>query len=149
MKLELHRSQPGTQATLGLLIIDEVPECITLEDVVRLDNPTTPEDEGKKVYGETAIPAGTYKVTVELSPKFGKMYPRLHGVPNFTGILIHSGNTSHDTLGCIIVGSVIDDADHIHGGSVVFPKLLAKLEAAQARGEEITITVTNDFLEPK
>ena len=43
-------------------------------------------------------------LTVFFSPKFNSVF-LLHGVPDRSGILIHSGNTLRDTEGCILVGS--------------------------------------------
>ena len=68
----------------------------------------------KKIYGQTAIPTGTYKIDMgTVSPKFknrswakpysGKL-PRLVNVPGFDGVLIHPGNQSSDTSGCLLVG---------------------------------------------
>lgn len=71
--------------------------CYTLEDVVRPD--------GVKVYGKTAIQAGTYKIIVNMSNRFKKMLPLLLDVPMFSGIRIHGGNTADDSLGCILVGT--------------------------------------------
>lgn len=83
--------------------------CDTCEDADRLYF-------GKpKVMHETAIPCGRYEITQDVkSPRFGnrspykevcKGYvPRLLEVPNFTGILIHIGNTAKDSSGCILVG---------------------------------------------
>jgi hypothetical protein len=67
-----------------------------------------------KVYGNTAIPTGSYSIDMNtVSSKFkdriwakpynGKI-PRLLDVPGFNGVLIHPGNTNKDTLGCILVG---------------------------------------------
>ena len=92
--------------TIGKLYIDGNYFCDTVEDVDRhLDDSMTEEEIKKnKVYGETAIPYGMYKVTITYSPKFKKNLPLLEGVKGFSGIRIHSGNTAKDSLGCIIVG---------------------------------------------
>lgn len=134
MHLSLHRMTETGNSTLGELYLDEVFECYTLEDVVR--------DE--KVPGETAIPTGTYKVVINWSPKFQKMMPRLLDVPNFTGILIHKGNTHHDTRGCILVGDRIGD-QILAQSTAAYERLFAKIAEAQARDEEITIAITNNF----
>lgn len=57
-----------------------------------------------KVYGETAIPTGKYKVTMTYSPKYKRVMPQIMNVKGFTGIRIHSGNTAADSLGCILLG---------------------------------------------
>lgn len=111
MKLTLKRKFFGSAYTIGDLFIDGVFFCNTIEDVVRrlpAVCPNTPKGRNctckEKVYAETAVPAGTYKVTMEYSPRFKRRLPLLHDVPHFIGILIHSGNTAKDSAGCIIVG---------------------------------------------
>lgn len=111
MKLILKRKYFGPDYTIGDLLIDGTFFCNTIEDVVRqlpATCPDTPKGRNcackEKVYAETAIPTGTYKVTIEYSPRFKRRLPRLHDVPHFIGILIHSGNTAKDSAGCIIVG---------------------------------------------
>lgn len=111
MKLTLKRKFFGSAYTIGDLFIDGLFFCNTIEDVVRrlpAACPNTPKGRNctckEKVYAETAIPTGTYKITVEHSPRFKRRLPRLHDVPHFIGILIHSGNTQRDSAGCIIVG---------------------------------------------
>jgi len=125
--------------------IDWNHECFTLEDIVRLDDPNTLDNESAKVYGRTAIPAGTYEIALNESPKFGKIMPRLLNVPGFSGILIHSGNDAEDTLGCILVGTTVESDSRIHGGTKAFPALMAKLDAAKKRGDRIWITIENSF----
>lgn len=64
------------------------------------------EDEARKVkvYGETRIPAGKYRLTVTMSGHFKRMLISVNDVPGFSGIRWHSGNTEADTLGCLILG---------------------------------------------
>ena len=148
MKIELHRRKLTAKATLGDLFVDGVFECHTLEDVVRLNDPTTPQNEGAKVWGATAIPAGVYKVIINLSQRFKRLMMRLLNVPDFTGILIHGGNTAEDTHGCILVGQELAGETIKAGTSTPAVKALqAKVQAALDRGEEVTIAITNDFLE--
>lgn len=92
--------------TIGDLYINGVWIANTLEDRDRgLDDSMNEEDiKKKKVYGETAIPYGTYKVSITYSNKFKKMLPLIENVKGFSGIRIHSGNTAKDSLGCILVG---------------------------------------------
>lgn len=92
--------------TIGKLYVDGIYVCDTVEDKDRgLDDSMSEEEiKKKKVYGETAIPYGTYKVSITYSPKFKKNLPLVEGVKGFSGIRIHSGNTAKDSLGCIIVG---------------------------------------------
>jgi len=141
VRLELPRLIETDRATFGELSVDGAFECLTLEDRVR---EIGPNGEGK-IPGETAIPAGTYQVALMMSPRLGKIYPRLLNVPPFSGILIHKGNRSADTHGCILVGSTMAGPDLLTGSTVAFDRLYPKLQAAVARGEEITITITNAF----
>lgn len=119
MKLLLKRIAKKPEYTIGKLYIDGEFFCNTLEDTDRgLHNKMPLYQINKiKVPSKTAIPTGTYKITLEVrSPKyrdFGKYpyvrfcdakMPRLLSVPGFEGILIHAGNTHKDTDGCILVG---------------------------------------------
>lgn len=111
MKLLLKRKYKGDTYTIGDLYIDGVFFCNVIEDKVRNlaeTCPNTPKGLActckEKVYAETAIPAGTYKVTMEYSPRFKRILPYIHNVPHFIGILIHSGNDEKDSAGCLIVG---------------------------------------------
>jgi len=74
----------------------------TLEDQVR-------EQAGVpvatwKVHGETAIPAGRYRVVLSMSNRFGRLLPEVQNVPGFVGIRWHAGNAIDDTDGCQLVG---------------------------------------------
>ena len=105
MKLILKRIALRDTYTIGKLYIDGVYFCDTLEDKVRDLNKNGVFDNGeKKIYGETAIPYGTYNVKWTYSNKFKKYMPLIENVPSFAGIRIHSGNTNADTQGCVLVG---------------------------------------------
>lgn len=144
MELTVHRTKNGEKSCTGTLDIDGVHECYTLEDPIRK---LGPKGEGK-IWGETGIPEGRYKVTRAMSPKFGRMMPLLLNVPFFTGILIHSGNKAEHTEGCLLVGQQHLNDDWIQGGSVEAPLLHAKLFRAMDEGREVWITYINEFPEP-
>lgn len=106
--LLLQREPSGPNATLGKLWCDGEFLCDTLEDVVRQPagetNPTPEQVAAWKRPGETAIPAGRYRVQVTFSQRFGRSLPILVDVPGFAGVRIHPGNTDKDTEGCILPG---------------------------------------------
>ena len=105
MKLTLKRIALRPTYTIGKLYIDDVYFCDTIEDTVRDINKNGKFDNGeKKVHSKTAIPYGTYEIKWTYSPRFKKYTPQLMNVPSFEGIRIHSGNTSLDTEGCLILG---------------------------------------------
>lgn len=134
MELKLNRIFLGSSATIGELLINDKHLCDTLEDRVR--------PEGEKVYGKTAIPEGTYEVKLTHSPRFKKILPEILNVPNFSGIRIHTGNSSKDTEGCILVGTWDGEKEDWVGSSkIAFDELMTLLEEATNNKEKITITV--------
>lgn len=134
MELTLNRIFLGSSATIGELLINDKHLCDTLEDRVR--------PEGEKVYGKTAIPEGTYEVKLTHSPRFKKILPEILNVPNFSGIRIHTGNSSKDTEGCILVGTWDGEKEDWVGSSrIAFDELMTLLEEATNNKEKVTITV--------
>lgn len=134
MELLVKRINFAKGYTTGKLYVNGEYFCDTLEDTVR----NLPVET--KVAGETAIPAGTYGVVVNRSPKFGRELPRLIDVPYFTGILIHRGNTAKDTAGCILVGVSAGNGTLVH--STPYEVALTNtLKKAQEQGEKITIKI--------
>lgn len=106
MKIKLVRIAFKDTYTIGKLYVDGVYFCDTIEDKDRGldDSMTVREILNKKVKGETAIPTGHYNIEITYSPKYKRMMPLLLGVKGYSGIRIHSGNTSKDTEGCLLVG---------------------------------------------
>ena len=147
MKLILKRIALRDTYTIGRLYIDGVYFCDTLEDKVRDLNKNGKFDNGeKKVYSETAIPYGIYKVDINtVSPRFknrvwakpyGGKIPRLLNVNSFEGVLIHPGTTSKDTSGCLLVGrnTIVGKLTQSQNA---FHKLMSKLKGQK----DITIEI--------
>jgi len=132
MLLELNRKHGTYDCTLGDLSIDGEWECFTLEDLVR---------EGEKIPGETAIPAGRYKIIIDMSARFRRLMMHVLDVPNFSGIRIHAGNMPKDTEGCILVGQVKGVAS-ISQSRPALSKLYDKVKDAIGRGEEVWLEIT-------
>ena len=126
MKLELKRLHRTNNSTIGELYVNGVFECYTLEDVER----------EVKIKSETAIPKGTYKIIVTMSNRFKRLLPLLINVPDFQGVRIHSGNTNHDTEGCILVGQ-IRSKDFIGKSRKAFDNLFKKMQKAKSITIEI------------
>lgn len=136
MRLLLKRDvvqSPG--CTHGMLYINGLLECYTLEDTDRLV-----ESGGEKLFGETAIGRGKYEVIIDMSQRFRRELPRLLDVPQFSGIRIHSGNTAKDTEGCILVGTA-RGSDRVTNSRVALHALMEKMERAYTRNERIYIEV--------
>jgi len=152
MELKLKRIACKPKYSIGKLYIDGAYFCDTIEDKDRgLDDSMTElAIKAKKVYSETAIPTGTYRVTLNVqSPKFKNRaayafcngyLPRLLNVKGFDGILIHIGNTQHNSAGCILVGQN-KIVGQVINSTETFKKLYAILDAANKKGEKITIKI--------
>jgi hypothetical protein len=141
MELRVERLWPKENYTVGRLYVNNEFFSNTLEDKIIDKDKSGAFDNGeKKVYGESAIPYGKYKVIYNWSPKFGRNLPRLLDVPHFEGILIHSGNTARDSAGCILVGKNTSKG-MLSESRYTSDKLNEIIDAAQKRGEEITIEI--------
>jgi hypothetical protein len=133
MKLHLERLQLDSDVTIGALTIDGEFECWTCEDTVRAP--------GVKLPGQTAIPVGLYPIEITYSPRFKRDMPLLVGVPNFSGVRIHAGNTAADTEGCILVGHD-RYAKSVGHSRMAFEQLLSKLRVAAIRRDPIFLEVS-------
>ena len=139
MELNLKRQKSTATSTPGDLLIDGIPYCYTLEDVVR-EVPGRPVSEWK-VAKATAIPVGRYEIVLARSNRFQRILPLLLAVEGFAGILMHGGNTHENTEGCLLVGRLRDNADRIHDCAPVLHELIRKMLEAEFRKEKIWITV--------
>jgi hypothetical protein len=105
MLFKLTRIIKASGYTIGRLQTN-IRSYWTLEDTVR-EIEGKPVSEWKK-YGVTAIPKGRYELIVTMSNRFKKPLPLLVDVPGYAGVRIHSGNTSEDTEGCILIGNNVN-----------------------------------------
>ena len=153
MRLTVDRRWKKATYTIGILYVDGARFCETLEDKDRGLKQTDSYSSirSRKVYGETAIPTGTYEIRMDVvSPKYGAVtwyknlcggkMPRLTGVPCFEGILIHPGNTALDSYGCLLVGRNTK-VGQVTSSKDTFAALYKKMKAAADRGEKITIEI--------
>ena len=141
MKLKLERKYFKETYTIGNLYINGSFFSNTLEDKNRDVNKNGKFDNGEtKVYEETCIPFGTYKIILTMSPKFKRELPRLLNVPSFEGVLIHRGNTAKDSAGCILVGEN-KAVGKVLNSTPYEERLVKMMKNAISRGEEITIEI--------
>lgn len=103
--LRLNLSFDGTEGDLWIENENRM-FCNTLEDRVRdLNADGDLQDEGEeKVYGETAIPYGIYKISATWSPKFQMAMVQILDVPEFTGIRFHWAVDTDHLEGCVGIG---------------------------------------------
>lgn len=142
LTLKLFRRYLNKDYTIGALFVHGEYFCDTIEDKVRdINKDGDLLDPGeKKIFGHTAIPYGTYKIELSMSPKFKRLLPLLLDVPHFTGIRIHRGNTAEDSHGCILPGE-----NKVKGKVINSTKyeiaLISIIKRAIDKGEEIQITI--------
>lgn len=138
MILTLDRKYKLPTYTIGKLYIDGEYFCDTLEDKDRglTDDMTVSEISNIKIKKETAIPTGTYKITITYSNRFKKNMPLINDVKEFEGIRIHSGNTNQDTEGCILVGF-----NKVKGNVINSRDTYNKLFSILSKSNNIIITI--------
>ena len=96
IKLKLIRVETSDQGTFGVLLINGIAFCVTLELPWR--------DNQNDI---SCIPEGIYPVERYLSPKHGAVL-LVKNVPGRDLVEIHPGNLISEILGCILVGQYWD-----------------------------------------
>lgn len=147
MRVKVTREILRPESTIGKLYIDDGYYCRTLEDKVRGENEP-------KIYGKTAIPAGTYRITLRTAgttheayknrfPEFHKGSLWIRDIPGYEYVLIHCGNTPADTSGCVLVGLVYDTSvpDKIVNSELAYRRIYPIIADAIERGEDVTIEI--------
>lgn len=153
MEVLLERKWFKPTYTIGQWYIDGEELWDSLEDKDRgltQDMPTT-EIYKKKVFGQTAIPKGRYRIRMDIvSPKFknrswaipyGGKIPRIMDVPAFDGICIHPLNSPADTNGCPGVGKNKVKGKILDSVKSWKEMMDDYLVPAAQRGEEIWLTI--------
>ena len=149
MKLKVVRFSDNKESTLGLLFLNGIFECFTLED----------EKRTKKIFGETRIPEGIYDIALrkegshhnrylgKFGPDFHKGMLHVKNVPNFKWILIHIGNSDDDTAGCLLLGDVAYNNKESEGfigqSTVAYTNMYSKVIQALKNKESVTIEYIN------
>lgn len=153
MELTVERKYKKQGYTIGNLYINGEFFSNTLEDTDRglKDSMTLDEILKQKNPSNTAIPSGTYSITLNVvSPRFGSRpfykevcngkLPRLLNVKGFDGVLIHAGNTAEDSAGCLLVGQNKVKGQVINS-QATFRELYKLLKDRHDKGEKITIKI--------
>lgn len=142
MNIVLQRRPSVGGATIGELTVDGVRICFSLEDEIReVDGQPVSE---WKIKGQTAIPAGRYRITLENSPRFGPDTLTVHDVPGFVGVRMHAGNKHEDTEGCPLLGFQVAYSTIVGGTSKpAVEAVKAMVRGAMMDGEEVWMEVCN------
>lgn len=152
MELLVDRKWKENDYTIGKLYVNGKEFSDTLEDRDRglKSYMTHCEIANMKVYGQTAIPTGTYEIQMTHSSKFanrtwGKKYggkvPQLMSVKGYKGVRIHPLNTAKDTLGCIGVGKNTSKGMITNSTAYYYRLLDNYILPALKRKEKILITI--------
>ena len=150
MKLEVLRISSQKDSSSGILF--DVSNgrrsflCYTIED----------EQRDIKVYGETRIPPGTYKLKLRTVGGFHSRYNSKYGdwhkgmiwvqdVPGFEYILWHTGNTDESTMGCLILGqtqesNLVKKDGWVGSSTAAYKFVYPIVSAAILAGEDVEVT---------
>lgn len=148
METKIIRVAQGRQSTLSHLYINGIFQCYLLEDKIR------PE----KIASQTAIPNGIFSLklnttgakNVNYQKAFGKTHQgmiEIAGLPNFSSVYIHTGNTISDTAGCPLCGFgfQIVDGDYQVSQSILAYKMIYPKLVNLAKESSNKIIIENNF----
>jgi len=117
---EIIRLEKTKDAVIGVLMLDDLVFCYTLE------------------HPELLIDTGIYPAVFEYSPKFDMELYELKETGDRTEIKFHTGNTMDDTEGCILPGKA---TGYLGGKRAVFhsEEMIDKFHHVM-KGEKIQIS---------
>jgi len=155
MNIEVKRFADDGDTTLGVLFVDGIFNCFTVEDQ---------EQKGTKVMGETRVPNGTYNILLRNDGGYNEKYKTIYGAmhkgmlcihnrPNwklendgksFQYILIHTGNTDEKNMGCLLVNDAVSGKTFTGSSSKdAYVTLYPKVAKTLLSGQKVTITYTD------
>lgn len=151
VEIELKRIARRETYSIGRLSIDEQYICDTIEDRDRGLTSSMPPGEisGIKVYGQTAIPTGRYRVVLSQSAKFSNkswarkydgLVPELKNVKGFVGTRIHPANTAEELRGCIAPGTNTT-VGRVNNSVAAYCRIMSILKPAWDAASDIYITI--------
>ncbi len=145
MRIKVIRHTFLKDRTIGTMYINGLRFCETLEDVDRGLHQEMELDAIKKikVYGETAIPYGTYNLKMAYSPKYKKKMPLLENEPGYSGVLAHIGNIPSNSKGCLLVGMKVVN-NNLVSSTIAFDALMEQLNFYKSQDIKITIEKKSD-----
>ena len=158
MELEVIRISSGTDSTNGILF-ETIQQGNEIDGIFKQTKflAYTLEDEyrSEKVFGETRIPDGKYKLGLRkvggYHARYSKRFPHIHigmlhvlDVPGFEYILIHCGNTDEHTAGCLLVGDSQENNQITKNGFIgkstqAYKRIYPRIAEAIDCGEKVTI----------
>lgn len=143
MNVKIVRTElPGK--TIGEMFVDDKHFGWTLEDHCRDKNKDGVLDT-PKVYGETALPYGRYRLIITYSNTFRKEMIQIVNVKggnikfgdysvDAAGCRIHGGNTIKDTFGCPLLGASKKEDGDVYNCKEVNERLFMLVKAACTTG---------------
>ena len=136
MVLEIVRFKEIDDMTLGRFVLrDEGREVLKGYTCEPAGPDTTQSGMDRR------IPQGQYQIAWHDSPKFRARLPLLWNkiVPKSRCILIHSGNTGHNTEGCVLLGNSLG-ARGVKDSRAALSALLAAV-----KGQEFAVQIINQI----
>ncbi len=148
MENKIIRVAEGKQSTLSQLYINGIFQCYLLEDKIR----------EVKIASQTAIPTGIFELQLNTwgakNANYKKAFGKLHqgmieisGLPNFSSVYIHTGNTIKETAGCPLCGFGFQfaDGDYQVSQSIAAYKMIYPKLAALAKDSSNQFAIENNF----
>jgi hypothetical protein len=148
MENKIIRVAQGKQSTLSQLYINGIFQCYLLEDKIR----------EMKIASQTAIPTGVFVLklntwgakNVDYKKTFGKLHQgmiEISGLPNFSFVYIHIGNTIRETGGCPLCGFGFQfmNGDYQVSQSIAAYKMIYPKLAALAKDPSNQFAIENNF----